>query len=287
MLIKKLRILNNQLSNSLPEWILFAFELGAYIHGNAIENRKSITILLSLPSELYFPLFIAMGIVDRKFSVNKQVGSIRNQVMSLKTGRRIIYQDEESARKVSVLSIDQSPIFENEMILRIQDGKMVRGVPENQWIEKLILLDEEIDKIKRSRKVSNKKDLGLEGSTLLRELYSKNQLNKVSFYPGDYFYLVGNTSLIEDQISEEIFIYNNVRGSINDFLYMYDKNSYTNGKLFSSQMRKNEVEIHKDVPVIFTDVNSYIKQSLRFRKNPKVIVFSRTDNESRLHEVKE
>ncbi|MED4150682.1 hypothetical protein P4613_17935, partial [Halalkalibacterium halodurans] len=89
MLIKKLRILNNQLSNSLPEWILFAFELGAYIHGNAIENRKSITILLSLPSELYFPLFIAMGIVDRKFSVNKQVGSIRNQVMSLKTGRRI------------------------------------------------------------------------------------------------------------------------------------------------------------------------------------------------------
>lgn len=287
MFIRNLKILDNQQTNDLPEWILFAFQLGAYLHDNGIKYRKPITILLSLPSEQYFPLFIAMGIADNKFSVNKQMRSIRKQVMSLKTGSRIIYQDEKSSRKVSVISIDPSPVFENEMILRIQDGKIIRGVPESQWIDKVILLNEELDEIKRSRKVSKKKELGLEASALLSELYSPNQLNKVSFYPGDYFYLIGNTSHIEDQMNEEIFIYNNVKGKIKDFLYMDDKNSYTNGKLFSTHMKKNEVEIAEDVPVIYSDVNSYIKQSRYFSNNPKIIVFSRMDNESRLHEVKE
>ncbi|NMB18366.1 MAG: hypothetical protein GX984_02755 [Erysipelothrix sp.] len=288
MSIKNLLILNNNKdSMDLPDWVNFAFELGSYIHEQGVKLRKPVTILLSLPSELYFPLFIAMGIADRKFSINKQMRSIRKQVMSLKTGSRIIYQDKDSSRKVSVLSIDPSPVFSDEMILRIQDGKMVRGVPERQWIDKLILLDEELDEIKRSRKVSKKKELGLEGSALLSELYSPKQLNKVSFYPGDYFYLVGNTSQINDQMNKEIFIYNGVKGNIKDFLYMDDTNSYTNGRLFSSQMKKNEVEITEDVPVIYSDVNSYIKQSRYFSKNPNIIIFSRTDNESRIHEVKE
>lgn len=278
---------NNGDSMDLPDWVNFAFVLGGYIHEQGVKFRKPITIVLSLPSELYFPLFIAMGIADRKFSVNKQMRSIKQQVMSLKKGSRIIYQDKDSSRKVSVLSIDPSPVFSNEMILRIQDGKMVRGVPERQWIDKLILLGEELNEIKRSRKVSENKELGLEGSALLSALYSSNQLNKVSFYPGDYFYLVGNTSLINDQMNEEIFINNGVKGKIKDFLYMDNKNSYTNGKLFSSQMKRNEFEIIEDVPVIYSDVSSYIKQSRNFTNNPGIIVFSRTDNESRLHEVKE
>src|SRR5690625_3723363 len=157
MSIKKLMVLNKGDSISLPNWVNFAFESGSFIYESGIKFRKPATIIISLPSELYFPLFIAMGIADRKFSVNKQIRSIRKQVMSLKTGNRIIYQDKESSRKVSVLSVEPSPVFENEMILRIQDGKMVRGVPEKQWIEKLIILDEELDEIKRSRRVSKNK----------------------------------------------------------------------------------------------------------------------------------
>lgn len=287
MSIKNLMVLNKRDSISLPDWVNFAFELGSFIFEGGVKFRKPVNIIISLPSELYFPLFIAMGIADRKFSVNKQVRSIRKQVMSLKTGSRIIYQDKESSRKVSVLSVEQSPVFKNEMILWIQDRNMKSGIPEKQWIDRLVLLDEELDEIKRSRKVSNKKEIGLERSALLSELYSPNQLNKVSFYPGDYLYLVGNTSKIVDQMSEEIFTFNDKIGSINDFLYMDDKNSYTNGKLFSSQMKKNTAEIVEDVPVIYSDVNSYIKQSKYFSKNPQIIVYSRMDNESRLQEFKE
>lgn len=287
MFIRNLKILYKQLAIDLPDWILFAFHLGAYLHDNGIRNKKPITILLSLPSEQYFPLFIAMGIADKRFSVNKRINSIKKQVMRLKKGSRIIYQDEDSSRKVSVLSVEFSPVFNNEMILWIQDRNMRSGIPERQWIERIILLDEELSEIKKSRKVSKKKELGLEGSALLRELYSSSQLNKISFYPGEYFYLVGNTSQLTDQMNEEIFIYNGVKGKIKDFLYMDDKNSYRNGKIFSSHMKKNDLEIAKDVPVIYSDVNSYIKQSRNFKNNPNIIVYSRMDNESRLQEVKE
>lgn len=285
--LRNLKILYNQQNIDLPDWILFAFELGAYLYDNGIKYRKPITILLSLPSDQYFPLFVAMGIADKRFSVNKQLRSIKKQVMSLKTGSRIIYHDEESSREVSVISVEPSPVFKNEMLLWIQDNNLRIGVPERLWIERVILLDEEFDEIRRPKKVSKKKRLGLEGSTLLSKLYSSNQLNKVSFYPGNYFYLVGNASQLNGQMKEELFTYNGVKGCIKDFLYMDDKNSYTNGKLFSSRMKKNDFEIANDVPVIYSDVNSYLKQSRYFNSNPKIIVYSRMDTESRLHEVRE
>ncbi|EIJ81801.1 hypothetical protein PB1_02640 [Bacillus methanolicus PB1] len=287
MSIKNLKILNNKGSIDIPDWINFAFELGAYINDNGIRYKKAIGIILSLPSEHFFSLLIAMGIADKTFSINKQMRSIRKTVLSLTKGSRIIYKDEQSSRKASVISVEPSPVFENEMILKIKDGKIERGIPERQWIDRVILLDEEFNEIKRTRKVSNKQKVGLDSSPLLRVLYSSSQLNKVEFYPGDYFYIVGNITQVNESMREEIFIYNGVRGSIADFLYMDNSNSYTNGKLFSSQMKKNEGEIREGVPVIFSDLNSYLKQAKNFPKNPKIIVSSRTDNENRIHEVKE
>ncbi len=287
MAIKNLMILHRKKAVNLPGWVNFAFEIGSYIDEQGVKGRKPLTILLSLPNELYFPLFIAMGVVNKKFSINKQMNSIRKQVLGLKTGSRIIYQDGKSTRKVSVLFLEQSPVFRNEKILWIQDRNMKTGVPESHWVERLILLDEELDEIKRPRKVSGMKVLGLDGSVLLNELYSSSRLNNVSFYPGDYFYLVGNTSQIDNQMYEEIFTYNDIIGNIKDFLYMDDKNSYTNGKLFSTQKQKIADEINEDVPVIYSDVNSFIKQSRHFRNNPEIIVFSRMDNEDRLHGIKE
>lgn len=287
MSIKNLKILNKSGAIELPDWINFAFELGAYINDYGIKYKKPSSIVLSVPSGQFFSLFIAMGIADKTFSVNKQMQSIRKAILSLGKGSRIIYQDEQSSRKASVVSVEPSPVFENEMILKIKDGKMDRGIPEKQWIDRITILDEEFDEIKRTRKVSKKQKIGLDNSCLLKELYSTNQLNKVSFYPGDNFYLIGNTVEINECLDEEIFIYKNIKGTISDFLYLDNSNSYTNGKLFSSQMKKNDVEINQEIPVLFSDLNSYIKQSKYFKSNTKVIISSRTDSENRIHEVKE
>src|SRR5699024_4562788 len=272
----------------VPDWINCAFELGSYIQKHGLKNEKPVTIVLSVPSEQYFPIFIAMGIANEVYSVNRKKKSIRKQILSLEQGNRIIFQDKKSSRRVSVLSVEPSPVFENEMILWIQDGESMRsGIPEKDWINKIIILDEELDEIKRSRKVSGKQKLGLEGSELLGVLYSPDHLNKVSFYPGDYFYIIGSISKISEDIDVKIFTHNNVDGALKDFLYMDNSNSYTNGKIFSSRMNRNKLHIDGKIPVIYTDLNSYIKQSRHFRKNPKFIIFSRSDNESRVQEVQE
>ncbi|UZD48716.1 hypothetical protein [Peribacillus frigoritolerans] len=287
MSIKDLKVLSKKGALDIPDWINFSFELGAYINDHGIKYKKPISLILSLPSEHYFSLLIAMGIADKTFSINKQMRSIRKTILNLVQGSRIIYKDDQSSRKASVICVEPSPVFENEMILKIKDGKIERGIPEKQWIERVIILDEEFDEIKRTRKVSKNQKLGFENNSLLRMLYSSSQLNKVAFYPGDTFYLVGNTAQIIESMNEKIFLYNGVQGTIGDFLYLDNSNSYTNGKLFSSQLKKNDDEIGAEVPVIYSDLNSYIKQDKHFTTNPKILVSSRTENENRLHEVKE
>lgn len=287
MPIKNLNILYRENEIKLPKWINFAFEIGAFIYEHGIKYNKPFNLLLSLPSGHFFPQFIAMGIADKTFSFKKQKSAIRKTILNLEQGSRIIYKDEQSSRKASVISVEPSPVFANEMILKIKDGKIERGIPEKQWIERVIILDEELDEIKRTRKVSKNQKLGLDNNRLLRMLYSSEQLSKVSFYPGDTFYLIGNTTQIMEPMNEKVFLYNGVHGTIGDFLYIDDTNSYTNGKLFSSQMKRNNDEISGEVPVIYSDLNSYIKQDKHFPTNPKIILSSRTDNESRLHEVKE
>ncbi|MFD4819525.1 hypothetical protein [Peribacillus butanolivorans] len=287
MSIKDLKVLSKKGALDIPDWINFSFELGAYINDHGIKYKKPISLILSLPSEHYFSLLIAMGIADKTFSINKQMRSIRKTILNLVQGSRIIYKDDQSSRKASVICVEPSPVFENEMILKIKDGKIERGIPEKQWIERVIILDEEFDEIKRTRKVSKNQKLGFENNSMLRMLYSSSQLNKVAFYPGDTFYLVGNTAQIIESLNEKIFLYNGVQGTIGDFLYLDNSNSYTNGKLFSSQLKKNDDEIGVEVPVIYSDLNSYIKQDKHFTTNPKILVSSRTENENRLHEVKE
>jgi hypothetical protein len=287
MSIKDLRILSKKGSIDLPDWINFAFEIGALLNEQGIKYKKPINIILSLPSEHYFSLFIAMGIAEKAFSINKQMRSIRKTILSLTKGSRIIYRDEQSSRKASVISLEPSPVFKDEMILKIKDGKIDRGIPERQWIDRVILLDEEFDEVKRARKVNVNQKIGLANSQLLRALYTESQLNKVAFYPGDYFYIVGNTAQLIDSMNEQLFLYNSVRGSISDFLYLDNSNSYTNGKLFSSQMKKNEIDIDGEVPVIYSDLLSYIKQDKYFKSNPKIIISGRTDSENRIDEVKE
>ncbi|WP_374055833.1 hypothetical protein [Rossellomorea sp. FM04394] len=287
MSIKNLQVISKRGYQPLPDWINFGFEIGAYLSENALKRKEPLNIILSIPYDDFFSLFIAVGIADKTFSKNKQLRSIRKTILNLIPGSRIIYKDDISSRKASVISIEESPVFENEMILKIKDGKIERGIPEKQWIDRVIILDEEFDEIKRTRKVSENQNIGLNNNEFLKKLYTSRQLYKVGFYPGDKFYIVGNNNNLFSLMNEKVFFYEKVIGRISDFLYLDNKNSFTNGKLISSQLKKNEHEIMEEVPVIYSNLNSYMKQVKNFNKNPKIIVASRTDNESRLHEVKE
>ena len=154
MSIMKLEVIHNQRGINLPIWVRFAFRIGSYINEHGIRYKKRTKILISLPSNQYFTLFVAMGIVDKKYAVNKQFRSIKNAILHLEKGSRIIYQDNQSIRKVSVIGLEPSPVFEGQMILKIKDKNFERGIPEKDWIEKISILDEEHEEIKRTRKDS-------------------------------------------------------------------------------------------------------------------------------------
>jgi len=280
-----LKVYSKNKELDLPDWIKFAFSLGGYINDINKKESKKTNVLISLPTNDYFPLFVSMGIADKYFSDNKQIESIKKAILGLEKGNRILYKDNKSIKKVSVISIEPSPVFSNQNILKISVGNVEYGIPENQWVEKIQIIDEEYKEIKRTRKIANDHQIGLKYSPLLKSIYTEEQLKKVEFFPGDYFYIIGNKDKLLEQINEEIFTLKKIKGGIKDFLYLDLKNSYTNGKIFSSKMRKLDSEINENVPVIFSDITSFNKQSHLFFKNPKVIITSRSENEIKFYEL--
>ncbi|CUA79419.1 hypothetical protein [Anoxybacillus suryakundensis] len=286
MIHRELKLFLDNKVHPLPPWIIFAFSLGAFLHEEGIKNEKSANVVVSVPNEQYFALFVAVGIADKIFSVKRGENSVRQQILSLKKGSRIIYQDNRYTRKASVLSVESSPVRNGEFILFIQDGGIRLGIPESQWKEKIILLDEEFSDIRRRRKVGKNQKLRI-SSPFMRALYSDEQLGEVSFYPGNNFYIIGDRQKFIEVMSEICFFINGQKGSIGEFLYIENvqkNSSYFNGKFLSPRMKKTFM-INRDIPVLFSDTLSYRKQSRLFAQNPSLIVIGRSEHENHIRDV--
>lgn len=123
---------------------------------------------------------------------------------------------------------------------------------------------------------------------MINSLYTQAQLNKISFFPGEEFYLIGNRNVTEQFLIDNCFIHGKVNGSPGDFLYIDSLNnnsSYTNGKFFSSQTKRFTEKINPNIPVLYSDISSFRRLSNHFVKNPSLIVISRTDHEHRIYEA--
>lgn len=267
----------------LSDWIKFSFVLGGYIHENGIKNNKPVRMVISLPNTDYIPLLVAIGIADKHYSQNKQAKTIRKTILELKVGSRIIFNDNGKKKSVSVIElVEESLVCKGEMMLYIQNGKIKQGIPERDWLEKIIILNHEEKVIKRSRKVNENKVLGLSNNKFLNKIYKNSQLDKASFYPLDSFYLVGNVKLLEERLKTNFFYIKGEYGSAEDFLYIDDRNSYTNGKIISSQLRHLNFKLNSKVPVIFSEAKGYLKQNKIFSDNPWICTINRSDNENNL-----
>lgn len=284
MSILDLKILHNKKPLPLPVWIKFAFGIGAFLTQEGVNYGRHATIAVSLPSDRYFAVLAACGIADKEFSERKQVHSIREQILALNPGSRVILNRRGQTKKVSVVSVEKHP-YTDEMLLYIQDGNVKDGVPERSWMDSIALLDEEFDEIKRSRRVNKK--IGIT-SSLVNSLYTKTQMSGVSFFPGEEFYLIGNRNETEQFLKDNSFIHGDVIGSPGDFIYidgLNNNSSYTNGKFFSSQTKRFTEEINGEIPVLYSDIGSFRRLSSHFVNNPSLIVISRTDHEHRIHEA--
>ncbi|RAS80758.1 hypothetical protein [Priestia endophytica] len=288
MSLKNLKLLINDEPTDLPEWINFAFVLGDYLYSQGFKNNSCSNIVVTLPTEDYFALFVAVGITDKIFSKENQLNSIKEQILNLKLGSRIIYLDNNFKRKeVSVIGFEQNPVHSDELILLVQESNYRNGIPEKDWYNRIILLDEQFENIKRTRLIGANKEIGI-NSPLLNELYSSEQLSKVAFYPGEAFHIVGNENQLTTLINDQIFLINNRKGTIGDFLFinnLHNNSSYVNGKFLSSFTRNTPNNLTEGVPVLYSNISSYLKQKEHFKKNPGLIILSRTDHEHRIEEI--
>ncbi|MCY1692424.1 hypothetical protein OVA29_19320 [Exiguobacterium sp. SL14] len=282
MYLDTLKLSYNNSIFELSDWIKFSFVLGGYIYENGIKNSKPIRVVVSLPNSDYVPLFVAIGIADKNYNQDKQLKNIKKTILDLDIKSRIIFNDNGKKKYVSVVRIEESPICKGEMVLYIQNGNVVQGVPDRDWLEKIIILNDEEKVIKRSRKVNKSKVLGLSNNKFLSKIYKNSQLNKASFYPLDSFYLVGNVKLLEERLKTKCFYIEDEYGSLKDFLYIDDVNSYTNGKIISSHLRQLNFEFNSKVPVIFSEAKGYLKQKNFFTHNPWICTINRSDNENNL-----
>ncbi|WP_046176219.1 hypothetical protein [Domibacillus indicus] len=287
MNLYNLKIWNAEKPDSLPTWIKLAFTLGAYLVKANTEKGKRVNIAITVPRDEYFSLFAAMGITDGIYSSNDNNDSLRDHVLKLKKGDRIIYKNGDLERKVSVVSVGKSPMDKTEMMLYIQDRNFHQGIPERQWQQRIFLLNEKYEKIKRTRVLGESEKIGVD-SPLLSLLYTTEKLNKTAFSPIEAFYLVGKKNQLISQMNETIFCSGEVKGSISNFLFVEGLNnnsSYSNGKFMSSLTRKAEDNLSSNTPVLYSDATSFKKQERNFKKNPFLSIISRSDHEDRLHEV--
>ncbi|MFD1885959.1 hypothetical protein [Paenibacillus wenxiniae] len=287
MHLYNLEIIYSEKAVALPMWIKFAFAIGYYLVESNKENGKRTNIAITVPHDEYFALFAAMGIAETIYSSNNNSSSLREHILKLKKGNRIIYKTGNLARKVSVVSIGESPIDNNEMMLHIQDKNFTQGIPERQWQEKIFLLNEQYEVIKRTRIMSDREKIGID-SPLLNRLYTKQQLRGTTFFPIEAFQLVGNKNKLINQMNERIFFSGEIQGSIRNFLFVEELNnnsSYSNGKFISSLARKSENRLLPNTPVLYSDALSFRKQGINFKKNPFLGVISRSDYEDLIHEV--
>lgn len=285
MVENKLKLHLNEGIVKLPDWVVFSLSIGRYLKEHTRSQGKPTRMLISLPNNDYIPLLIAIGIADGNFELNEDRESVKEKILSLQEGHRIIYLKDGKPTNVSVIEVGTSPVTENEMMLHVLIEGMKLGIPERQWSDRIILTNGDEGTVKRSRKVSDKKILGIKGNGLLKKIYPLENLLNSSSYSEDAFYMIGNLKKIHNQMNEHFFYTDDVYGSPKDFLYTDDENSFTNGKVISSQKRDIDFKVMESVPVIYWGCDSYLRQRHHFKSNPSITIFSRTENESRIDEL--
>jgi len=91
MVENKLKLHLNEGIVKLPDWVVFSLTIGKYLKVHAQSQGKPIRMMISLPSNDYIPLLIAIGIADGNFELNEDRGAVKEKIMSLQEGHRIIY----------------------------------------------------------------------------------------------------------------------------------------------------------------------------------------------------
>ncbi|WP_445491602.1 hypothetical protein [Niallia sp. 03133] len=187
----------------LENWMNFSIELANYVK----QANQPIKLYISVPSNLMFSYFFVFGAIDYDFR-NPSKETLLGKYLSLKKGQRILYKTGEEWVAHSVIEVSKIPNAEMKAIVVKDRLNCINYIPETRWYDYVRIYDNEVTKVKNTRRVNNVENLT--DNITLKSVYSEYNLNLLMMQntPKTYLYAnkkewTDNISVIEIKINEE------------------------------------------------------------------------------------
>ncbi|WP_394190132.1 hypothetical protein [Paenisporosarcina quisquiliarum] len=258
----------------LEQWMLFAIAIGRFSHQNSL-NEKPIHIYMSLPNNLIFSYFVALGISDE--NLKKEIGTeaILTHFQKLKSGDYIYYYHVDKWVRCSVIELVKGATSTDSWHLKILNlQKTTHLVPQKQWRDRVIIVGKGSKDIKSAKSI---KELNRISMTILQYIYDSSTLQTHELINEPCINLVGtrtefndNLHIIEFDISGHILTMKDflMDGSMSDFLNIH----------WVTKSAKEDASEGGNLPTIFVGANKALAHLKNYKNNCRIILDDRHEN---------
>lgn len=259
---------------NLEQWMQFAIAIGRFSQQNS-SNEKPIHMYLSLPNNLIFTYFVALGIFDENLKQEIADEAILSHFQKLKKGDYIYYYHKDKWVRCSVIALIQGVISPDSWHLKIYNlEKTEHFIPQKQWREKVIIAGKGSGNIILARSI---KELHRLGTTNLQYIYDNSTLQTNELLNEPCMNIAGKITEFNDNLHIIRFDISGHRLTMKDFLMDGSISSFRNIHWVTKPISENAIK-DKSIPTIFVGANKALTHLKNFENNCRVILDDRHEN---------
>lgn len=259
----------------LENWMKFSIELANYVK----QVNQPIKLYISVPSNLLFSYFFIFGAIDYDFR-NPSIKTLFTKYLSLQKGQRILYKTGEEWVAHSVMKVSTIPNAETKAIVVKDRSNCINYIPETRWLDFVRIYDNEVTKVKNTRRVNNVENIA--DNIKLKSLYSKSNLNLLMMQntPKTYLYAnkkewIDNISVIELKTNEEPI-------QLSEFLFDGANGTYKN---FSFIQQNHSSLLPNDSTIIFVGSSRSLSKIDQFKKQKCIFIIDQHESNEKIEEL--
>ncbi|MED0971658.1 hypothetical protein [Bacillus paramycoides] len=262
----------------LENWMMFGIELANYVK----KINNPIKIYISVPSNLMFSYFFVFGAIDYDFR-NPSKETLMEKYLSLKKGQRILYKTGEAWVAHSVIGVSKTPNSETKAIMVKDRSKdCVNYIPEKRWFDYVRIYDNEVTKIKNSRRVNNVENIA--ENIKLKGLYSEHNLNLLMMQNTPKTYLCANKKEWLDNISIIELKVNDAFVQLKELLFDGTEGAFDN---FSFIQQKDSSFLQNESTIIFLGSSRSYSRMDQFKQQKCVFIVEQQDSSEKIEELQQ
>jgi len=259
---------------SLEQWMLFAIAIGRFSKKNSL-LRNNIHLYISLPNNLFFAYFVALGIFDENMQKEIPDDAILTQFKKLKKGDYIYYYNNKKWVRCSVIDLLHGEFSNNSWYLKFYNlQKTTHSIPQIQWREQVIIAGKGSEHIKSARSI---KELHRLGSTNLQYIYDSSTLQTHELLNEPCINIAGTKTEFNNNLHIIKFNISGHTLTMKDFLMDGSMSDFRNIHWVTNSTREDTTE-DKGLPTIFVGANKALTHLKSFENNCRIILDDRHEN---------